>query len=118
MIYEVRTYTINRGMMDSWLKVWSEEMVPIHKKYGMGIEGAWVPIDPPEFGSGYPSGNQPMRPKNEFIWVRSFADLDDLKAKDGAWRSRPERLELGDRPSSHIAASDIRIVRSVYDPSA
>lgn len=117
MIHEVRIYTINRGMMDSWLKLFNEEMVPIHQKYGMGIEGAWVPIDPPTFDSGYPSADAPMEAKNEFIWVRSFEDLNDLKAKDGAWRSLPERRALGDRPQSHFAKTEIRIVKSVYDPS-
>ena len=116
MTYELRIYTINKGMMDSWLKVWREEMVPIHEKYGMGIEGAWVPVDPPPFGDGYPSGDAPMQAKNEFIWVRSFADGDDLKAKDGLWRSRPERLALEERPSSHIAKGEIRVMRSVFDP--
>lgn len=116
MTYELRIYTINKGMMDSWLKVWSEEMVPIHEKYGMEITGAWVPVEPPQFGEGYPSGDAPMQAKNEFIWVRKFKDGDDLKALDGTWRSRPERLALGDRPSSHIAKGEIRVMRSVLPP--
>ena len=55
MVAQLRTYTINRGMMDSWLKVFDEEIRPIHNKIGMPISATFVNAD-----------------RNEFIWIRNF----------------------------------------------
>ena len=35
MVSQLRIYTINRGMMDSWLKLFDEHIRPIHQ--GLGI---------------------------------------------------------------------------------
>ena len=45
MVAQLRTYTINRGMMDSWLKVFEEEIRPIHDKIGMPISATFVNAD-------------------------------------------------------------------------
>src|SRR6266581_4414912 len=52
MIAEVRIYTMNRGKLDDFVKLWNEKLAPIHAKYGLKILGAWV-----------------NRPQNEFIWM-------------------------------------------------
>ena len=49
MVAQLRTYTINRGMMDSWLKVFNEEIRPIHDKIGMPISATFVNADRNEF---------------------------------------------------------------------
>ncbi len=66
MTSQLRMYTINRGMMDDWVKLFTETLVPMQEKHGIKIEGMWVSED----------GTQ-------FIWIRSFADPEDVKAKEG-----------------------------------
>ena len=64
MIAEVRTYTVNDGMLDSYLELFNRQIVPNHRKYGIPIIGAWAD-----------------RAKNEITWIRTFASLEDRKAK-------------------------------------
>ena len=37
--YQLRIYTINRGMMDSWLGVFNEHIRPLHDR----LEFRWCP---------------------------------------------------------------------------
>ena len=57
MTSQLRMYTINRGMMDEWVKLFTETLAPMQEKYGIKIEGMWVSED----------GTQ-------FIWIRSFTN--------------------------------------------
>ena len=76
MVSQLRIYTINRGMMDSWLKLFEEKLRPGHEKYGIPIEATWV------------NGE-----KTEFIWVRSFDSLDDIPVKEKEYYSKRIRDE-------------------------
>ena len=96
MVSQLRIYTINRGMMDSWIDLFHQHLKPNHEKYGIPIQATWVNVE-----------------RTEFIWVRSFDSLEDIKVKEAEYYSSPERLALGDQPQSHIAKTEVRIV----DPS-
>ena len=93
MVSQLRIYTINKGMMDSWIKLFHEQIKPNHEKYGIPIEATWVNTD-----------------RTEFIWVRSIADVDHIEAKEKENYSSPERLAMQDQPQSHIAKTEVRIV--------
>ena len=49
-------------MLDSWITLFNEKIVPTSAQYGVKVIGAWA-----------------NRPQNEFIWVRTFASDDTLK---------------------------------------
>ena len=51
--YQLRIYTINRGMMDSWLSVFNEHIRPLHDRLGIPVVSSYVNAD-----------------RTEFIWVR------------------------------------------------
>ncbi len=101
MVSQLRTYTINRGMMDSWLKVFDEEIRPIHDKIGMPISATWVNAD-----------------RNEFIWIRSFNSAEEIPEKEAAYFASDERKALGDRPTSHIAKIEVKVIETVLEPAA
>jgi len=65
MVSQLRIYTINRGMMDSWLKVFEERIRPLHEQKGIPIEVTWV-----------------NAARTEFIWVRSFESEGDSHRQD------------------------------------
>jgi len=89
MITQVRIYTINRGMLDSWIKQFNEKIVPTSAKFGVNVIGAWV-----------------NRPQNEFIWVRTFESDDKLKV----YENSPERAAYTPDSGKHIAKIEVRTV--------
>lgn len=93
MSSQLRIYTINRGMMDSWLKLFEESILPIHQKLGIPVEATWVSVD-----------------RTEFIWVRSFSSAEAIPAKEAEYVNSPERRALGDQPTSHIAKMEVRVI--------
>ena len=92
MVTEVRLYTVNRGMMDSWVSVFQEKIMPTSAKYGINIHAAFV-----------------NRPQNEFVWVRSYESAEKLDA----YNKSPERAAYSDQTSSHIAKLEVREVDQV-----
>ncbi len=42
MVGQLRRYTINKGMMDSSLKLFHEVIAPKTLEFGMGIQSAWT----------------------------------------------------------------------------
>ena len=93
MVSQLRIYTINRGMMDSWLNLFHKHLKPNPEKYGIPIESSWVNAD-----------------RTEFIWVRSFDNVEVIQAKEDEYYSSPERIALGDQPKVHIAKTEVRVV--------
>ena len=100
MVSQLRTYTINRGMMDSWLKVFDEEIRPIHDKVGMPIEATWTNAE-----------------RNEFIWIRSFSSAEEIPEKEAAYFASDERQALGEKPTSHIAKIEVKVIERVLQPA-
>ena len=88
---QMRTYTINKGMMDSWLELFETGIKPAHETMGIPVVATWVNAD-----------------RTQFIWVRRFKDGDDVPAKEAEFRDSAGFKALGDQPSSHIAKMDVQ----------
>ena len=86
---QVRIYTINRGMLDSWIKIFNEKIVPTSASFGVKVIGAWV-----------------NRPQNEFIWVRTFESPEKL----AVYERSPERAAYSSETGPHIAKIEVREV--------
>lgn len=76
-------------MLDSWIKVFNEKIVPTSARYGVHVIGAWV-----------------NRPQNEFIWVRTFESDETLKV----YETSPERAAYTAETSPHLAKTEVRTV--------
>ena len=100
MVSQLRIYTINRGMMDSWLKLFEEHIRPLHSKLGIPVERTWVNAD-----------------RTEFLWVRGFQSAGEIPGKEAAYFASPERKALGDTPQKHIAKMEVRIIEPVLTGS-
>ena len=91
MITQVRIYTINRGMMDSWIEVWNTNVVPTSARFGVRVLAAWV-----------------NRAQNEFIWVREFETEETLRT----YETSPERAVYSPELAKHIAKTEVRTVEN------
>ncbi len=96
MVYQLRIYTINRGMMDSWVTLFNEHIRPLHDRLGIPVENSWVNAD-----------------RTEFLWVRRFSDAAEIPAKEAEYFASPERQALGDTPTSHIAKMEVRVIEAI-----
>ena len=92
MVTQVRIYTVNRGMLDSWVKHFNEKIVPTSAKYGVHVLGAWV-----------------NRPQNEFIWIRTFESEEALER----YEKSPERAAYVGINRDHLAKTEFRNVEPV-----
>ena len=93
MVAQLRIYTINPGMMSSWLTLFNEQIRPIHRKLAIPVEAAWVNAE-----------------QNEFIWVRSFDSAEVIPDREAEYFASPERQALGDLPRDHIAKMEVRVI--------
>ena len=91
MVDQMRTYTINKGMMESWQKLFETGIKPAHETLGIPVVGHWVNAD-----------------HNQFIWVRRFADGIDVPSKEDEFRNSPGFKSVRAQPSSHLARMDVQ----------
>ena len=96
MIYQLRTYTVNRGMMDDWVALFNDELVGIQRKYGIAVDGMWVNED-----------------ANQFIWIRSFPNADEVVTREAAFYASPEWNAVMDHARSHLARIQVETMTSV-----
>ena len=89
MVTQVRIYTVNKGMLDSWIDLFNKKIVPTSALYGINVVGAWV-----------------NRPQNEFIWVRTFESDAKLKV----YEDSPERAAYSPLNSAQLAKIEVRTV--------
>ncbi len=101
MVYQLRIYTINRGMMDSWISLFNEHIRPLHERLGIPVQNSWVNAD-----------------RTEFLWVRRFNDTAEIPVKEAEYFASPERTALADLPTSHIAKMEVRVIDSVAATAA
>ncbi len=93
MIAQLRTYTINKGMVDAWLELFEEKIVPLLKDHGVGIHSAWLNED-----------------RTKFIWIRTFEDQADLERKEAAVYGSEWWKKNVDHVRSHFAHRDIKVI--------
>ncbi len=96
MAAQLRIYTINRGMMDSWLEVFNQHIRPLHDRLGIPVVSSYVNAE-----------------GTEFIWIRRFDSVGEIPAKEAEFFASPERKALGDIPPSHIAKMEVRVMEEV-----
>jgi len=82
--------------MDSWLELFDKEIRPVHESLGIPIVATYVSPD-----------------RTDFVWVRTFETAEEIPDKEKAYFASPGRKALGDRPTSHIAKMEVKVVEEV-----
>ncbi len=96
-VAHLRTYTINTGQMDSWLKLFNEQLIPLLQEHDIRVEGTWV-----------------NKTRTQFIWVRSYGETEaDLETKEAAFYGSAWWQANVDYVRSHLAHREITLIRSV-----
>ncbi|MEM8751838.1 MAG: NIPSNAP family protein [Pseudomonadota bacterium] len=94
--YELRRYEIRPGKMESWLKMFAEEILPFQVAKGMVV----------------PAILRGEEDDSVFVWIRRFeseAERERLYAavyEDDRWKN-----EISDRVGEHIDRDKIQVLR-------
>jgi hypothetical protein len=89
MMYQLRIYTINRGEMAEWLSEWIAHIVPLRRRHGFEVMGAWTIVE-----------------ADRFVWVLSYAGSKSWEEADSDYYESAERAAIEPDPARHIAKSE------------
>lgn len=96
MIAHLRVYTVNKGMMADWQKLFNDKLVGLMAEAGINVESTWTNAE----------GTQ-------FIWIRSYGEsMDDIEAKEKAFYGSPWWVENVDYVRSHLAHREVTVIHS------
>lgn len=89
-IAHLRTYTINAGMIESWLETFPK-LIPVMAEAGIKVESTWV-----------------NEAKSQFIWIRSYGDdVANIEKCEAAFYGSDYWLANVDHVRSHLAHREI-----------
>jgi|TARA_B110000495_G_C22895266_1_gene522286 hypothetical protein len=96
MYAHLRTYTINKGMMEDWIDLFNKKIIPLLNEANIKVESTWVNEE-----------------NSKFIWIRSYGqNIRDIEIKEEKFYSSKWWVENVDMVRSHLAHRDILTIIS------
>ncbi len=93
----LRIYTIRPpGELDEWVEEWREHVLPLRRRLGFEVLGAWLSEE-----------------ASTFTWLLGYGGPDGLEAANAAYYDSPERAALDPDPARHIAEARELPVRAL-----
>jgi hypothetical protein len=92
---QLRIYAIKDGLLDDFVAFWRAEIVPLRRRFGFAVAGAWA--DPET---------------QTFAWVVTHPEFEQAAA---AYYDSPDRRLLSRDPGEFIETSELRMLDPV-DP--
>lgn len=96
MPMQLRIYTINRGALKEFAAEWEEKLVPIRRKVGFQVLGAWT-----------------VEATNQFVWLMDYDGPEAWEVKDREYFQSDERRALDPNPARLIARMEEYFVEQV-----
>ena len=98
MEFELRRNRIRAGFMDEFLEAWLGGVVPLRRRFGFTVVGAWVVDD-----------------ADELVWILRYDGRDGFDRADARYYSSPERAALDPDPAQWFESSESVRMRPVLD---
>ncbi len=103
MLYELRRYTIKKGKMKPWVKLFEEEIMPFQVSKGMVITGLFTVEKEPD----------------TFIWMRRFKNEAERKKLYAAVYETPEWREgISPKIDKLLIRKSIVVTRLIPTPKS
>ena len=96
MEHVLRIYTIKPGEMAEWIEDWRTLVLPLRRRLGFEVLGAWVSDE-----------------TDTFAWLLGHDGPDGIEAANAAYYDSPERAALDPDPARHIAEARQLSVRAL-----
>jgi hypothetical protein len=90
---QLRIYSIKDGLLDEFVEFWRAEIVPLRRRFGFEVAGAWAD-----------------RESRTFAWVVTHPDFERAAAD---YYDSPDRSALSRDPGTFIDSSELRLMESV-----
>ncbi|HVH63499.1 MAG TPA: NIPSNAP family protein [Candidatus Dormibacteraeota bacterium] len=91
--WQLRDYAIKPDEMDDWIAEWRAKIVPLRRRFGFEVAGAWR-----------------VQGADRFVWIINYNGERPWKEMDLAYYESAERKRMDPDPARHIAHSDTRFV--------
>lgn len=86
---QLRSYVIRDGQMDAFVGAWSSRIVPLRRRFGFTIDGAWLDRD-----------------TGRFAWVVGYDGPGSFEEAAAAYYASPERAAMDPDPGSFLVSMD------------
>ena len=96
MQYQLRDYDVKPGEFDAFVAEWAANIVPLRRKFGFTVVGAWTTSD-----------------HTRFVWMLA---RDDFEAADRDYYASPERANLTPDIARHLTRLDSTLMDAVAIP--
>ncbi len=96
MTSQLRMYKAKEGELDAFIAEWRAQILPLRRKFGFRVDGAWA-----------------IRAKSEFIWILTYEGPEGFEARDAAYYAAPERKAVSPDPARHLTQIDTRLMEPV-----
>lgn len=103
MFFELRQYTIKKGMCAKWVELMDEIIIPFQKKMGMEIVGSFTVPDN----------------DNLYIWIRRFDSEEQRKATyDKVYGSDYWKRDIREAMGDMLIKSETKVTRLIPTPGS
>lgn len=89
MKHQLRMYTIKQGEMKAWIEEWSTHIVPLRRRYGFEVVGAWT-----------------VDGDDRFVWIIRHAGAKSWADADAEYYGSPERKAVTPDPARHVESQE------------
>jgi NIPSNAP protein len=96
---QLRIYTIHRGRMEEFVELWRRSVLPLRRKLGFRVDGAWTVVD-----------------EDTFVWIVTYDGPGSFEDADNAYYDHPERLALSPDPADLIREGHAYLLSPVPEP--
>ncbi|MGH7686657.1 MAG: NIPSNAP family containing protein [Candidatus Dormibacteria bacterium] len=97
MTVQLRDYDVKPGVFDQFIAEWASNIVPLRRKFGFAVRGAWT-----------------TRERTRFVWM---LERDDFETVDREYYASPERASLTPDITRHLSRIDTTLLDAVPVPS-
>ena len=98
MDFQLRDYDVKPGAYDEFIAEWAANIVPLRRRFGFDVLGAWTNAD-----------------RSRFVWMLA---RDGFEEADRAYYASPERANLQPPITRHLSRIDTTLLSEVPIPAA
>jgi hypothetical protein len=92
---QLRIYKVKEGRMAEFLEGWTNGVLPLRRKFGFRVDGAWTIVE-----------------ENKFVWIMSYDGPEGFAARDKVYYDSPERHALRPDPAPLIEHAETYMMTS------